>query len=152
MPCLWFDFEAEEAVAHYASIFKRSRVIEVAHYGDAMPAHKGQVMTIHFEIEGQSLLAFNAGPEHPFTEAISLLVNCESQEEIDELWSKLSAGGSEGECGWLKDQFGVSWQIVPRESFEMFNSSDRDAASRAMKAMFGMGKLDIAAMRDAFAG
>ncbi|WP_368563761.1 VOC family protein [Pseudoxanthomonas sp. UTMC 1351] len=151
-PCLWFDFNAEEAVAHYLSIFKRGRILEVSHYGDAVPSHKGKVMTIQFEIEGQPLLALNAGPGFPFTEAISLMVACEEQAEIDELWSKLSAGGSEGPCGWLKDKFGLSWQIYPPQVIEMYNSRDRDAATRAMQAMMKMKKLDIAALHAAYDG
>lgn len=151
-PCLWFNFNAEEAVAHYLSIFKHGRILEVSHYGDAVPEHKGKVMTIRFELEGQSLLALNAGPNFPFTEAISLMVDCEDQAEIDELWSKLSAGGSEGPCGWLKDKFGLSWQIAPRDIIQMYTGPDADAATRAMRAMMTMKKLDIAALRAAFEG
>ncbi|MEJ1095563.1 MULTISPECIES: VOC family protein [unclassified Pseudoxanthomonas] len=152
IPCLWFNFNAEEAVDHYLSIFKDGRILEVSHYGDAVPAHKGKVMTIRFEIEGQSLLGLNAGPNFPFTEAISLMVGCDDQAEIDELWSKLSAGGSEGPCGWLKDKFGLSWQIYPRQIIEMYNSPDRDAAARTMQAMMQMKRLDIAALRAAYEG
>ncbi len=151
-PCLWFNFNAEEAVAHYLSIFKHGRILEVSHYGDAVPEHKGKVMTIRFELEGQSLLALNAGPNFPFTEAISLMVDCEDQAEIDELWSKLSAGGSEGPCGWLKDKFGLSWQIAPRDIIQMYTGPDADAATRAMRAMMKMKKLDIATLRAAFEG
>ena len=152
MPCLWFDFNAQEAVDHYLSIFKQGRILEVSHYGDAVPPHKGKVMTIRFEIEGQPLLALNAGPNFPFTEAISLMVGCDDQAEIDELWSKLSAGGSEGPCGWLKDKFGLSWQIYPRRIIEMYNSPDRDAAARTMQAMMQMKRLDIAALQAAYDG
>jgi predicted 3-demethylubiquinone-9 3-methyltransferase (glyoxalase superfamily) len=151
-PCLLFNFNAEEAVAHYLSIFKRGRILEVSHYSDAVPEHKGKVMTMRFEIEGQPLLALNAGMKLPFTEAISLMVGCEDQAEIDDLWSRLSAGGSEGPCGWLKDKFGLSWQIFPRQVIEMYNSPDRDAAARTMQAMMKMGKLDIAALRAAYEG
>jgi predicted 3-demethylubiquinone-9 3-methyltransferase (glyoxalase superfamily) len=151
-PCLWFNFNAEEAVDHYLSIFKNGRIHEVSHYGEAVPTHKGKVMTIRFEIEGQPLLALNAGPNFPFTEAISLMVGCEEQAEIDELWTKLSVGGSEGHCGWLKDKFGLSWQIYPRRIIEMYNSPDRDAATRTMQAMMQMKRLDIAALQAAYEG
>ena len=151
-PCLWFNFKAEEAVAYYLSIFKRGRILEISHYGDAVPEHNGKVLTIQFEIEGQPLLALNAGMDFPFTEAISLMVNCEDQAEIDELWSKLSAGGSEGPCGWLKDKYGLSWQIAPRDVIKMYTSPDRAAAARAMQAMMKMRKLDIAALRAAYEG
>src|SRR5216683_355967 len=110
---LWFDGNAEEAVNHYISIFKNSKVLNVARYGEAGPGRKGTVMTVHFQLDGQEFIALNGGPQFKFTEAISLLVNCETQAEVDELWRKLSAGGEEGPCGWLKDKFGLSWQIVP---------------------------------------
>lgn len=151
-PCLWFNFNAEEAIAHYLSIFKHGRILDVSHYGDAVPEHKGKVMTMRFEIEGQRLLALNAGANFPFTEAISLMVDCEDQREVDELWSKLSAGGSEGPCGWLKDKFGLSWQIVPRHLIAMYNSPDKAAAARTMQAMMKMKKLDIAALQAAYDG
>jgi predicted 3-demethylubiquinone-9 3-methyltransferase (glyoxalase superfamily) len=151
-PCLLFNFNAEEAVTYYLSIFKSGRILEVSHYGDAVPEHKGKVLTIRFEIEGQVLLGLNAGMNSPFTEAISLMVNCEDQAEIDELWSKLSAGGSEGPCGWVKDKFGLSWQIAPRDVIQMYNSPDSAAAARAMQAMMKMKKLDVAVLRAAFEG
>lgn len=151
-PCLFFNFNAEEAVAHYLSIFKHGRILEVSHYGDAVPEHKGKILTMRFEIEGQPLLALNGAMDFPFTEAVSLMVDCESQSEVDELWSRLSAGGSEGPCGWLKDKFGLSWQIVPRQMIPMFNSPDSAAAARAMQAMMKMTKLDIAALRAAYEG
>ena len=150
-PCLWFNFNAEEAVNHYLSIFKRSRLLEVSRYGDAMPEHKGKVMTMRFELEGQPLLALNGGPHFTFTEAISLSVDCENQAEVDELWSRLIAGGgSESQCGWLKDKFGLSWQIVPRQLVAMVTSPDSAAAERAMRAMFTMKKIDIGALERAF--
>jgi predicted 3-demethylubiquinone-9 3-methyltransferase (glyoxalase superfamily) len=149
-PCLWFNFNAEEAVNYYLSIFKSGRILEVSHYGDAVPSQKGKVLTMRFEIEGQPFLALNGGPNFPFTEAISLMVDCEEQAEVDDLWAKLSAGGSEGQCGWLKDKFGLSWQIVPREMIPMFNSPDTAAAARAMQAMMTMQKIDIAAIKAAF--
>jgi predicted 3-demethylubiquinone-9 3-methyltransferase (glyoxalase superfamily) len=149
-PCLWFNFNAEEAVNHYLSIFKNSRILETSHYSDAMPEHKGQVMILLFEIEGQQFQALNGGPEFPFTEAISLSVDCETQEEVDELWSKLSAGGSESQCGWLKDKFGLSWQIVPRALTEMLKDKDANKATRVMQAMFTMSKIDIARLQQAY--
>jgi predicted 3-demethylubiquinone-9 3-methyltransferase (glyoxalase superfamily) len=149
-PCLWFNFNAEEAVNHYLSIFKRGRILELSRYGDAMPELEGKVLVMRFEIEGQQLQALNGGPQFPFTEAVSLSVDCESQAEVDELWDKLSAGGSESQCGWLKDKFGLSWQIVPCQLVAMLNSPDAAAATRAMKAMLTMKKIDIAAVERAF--
>ena len=151
-PCLWFDFNAEEAVNYYLSIFRSGRILEVSHYGDAVPSHKSKVLTMRFEIEGQHLLALNGGPNFPFTEAISLMVDCETQAEVDDMWAKLSAGGSEGQCGWLKDKFGLSWQIVPRQMIPMFTSADSAAAARAMQAMMTMKKIDIAKIKAAFDG
>lgn len=149
-PCLWFNFNAEEAVNYYLSIFKNGKILEVSHYGDAMPQHKGKVMLLLFEIEGQQFQALNAGPQFPFTEAISLSVDCETQEEVDALWSALSAGGSESQCGWLKDKFGLSWQIVPRVLTEMLNEKDADRATRVMQAMFTMSKIDIDRLQQAY--
>ena len=149
-PCLWFNFNAEEAVNYYLSIFKNSKILEVSYYGDAMPEHKGKVLIVLFEIEGQQFQALNGGSEFPFTEAISLSVDCETQEEVDQLWSKLSAGGSEGQCGWLKDKFGLSWQIVPRSLTEMLRDKDADKATRVMQAMFTMSKIDIARLQQAY--
>lgn len=151
-PCLWFNFNAEEAVDYYMSIFKRSKILEVSRYGDAIPDLKGKVLTMRFEIEGQQLQALNAGPQFPFTEAISLSVDCADQAEVDELWSRLSAGGSEGRCGWLKDKFGLSWQIVPRELVQMLSDADPDKSARAMQAMMTMNKIDVATVRQAFNG
>lgn len=149
-PCLWFNFNAEEAVHYYLSIFKNSKILEISHYGDAVPEHKGKVLTVLFEIEGQKLQALNAGPQFPFTEAISLSVDCETQEEVDALWSQLSAGGSESQCGWLKDKFGLSWQIVPRALTEMLKDKDPDKATRVMQAMFTMSKIDVDRLRQAY--
>jgi predicted 3-demethylubiquinone-9 3-methyltransferase (glyoxalase superfamily) len=149
-PCLWFNFNAEEAVNHYLSIFKNGKILEVSHYGDAMPQHKGKVMILLFEIEGQQFQALNGGAEFPFTEAISLSVDCETQEEVDELWSKLSAGGSESQCGWLKDKFGLSWQIVPRTLVEMLQDKDCDRVTRVMQAMFTMSKIDVSRLQEAY--
>jgi predicted 3-demethylubiquinone-9 3-methyltransferase (glyoxalase superfamily) len=142
-PCLWFNFNAEEAVNYYLSIFKNSKILEISHYGDAVPEYKGKVLTILFEIEGQKFQALNGGPQFPFTEAISLSVDCETQAEVDALWSKLSAGGSESQCGWLKDKFGLSWQIVPRALTEMLKDKDANKATRVMQAMFTMSKIDV---------
>lgn len=149
-PCLWFNFNAEEAVNYYLSIFKNSKILEISHYGDAIPKHKGKVLTLLFEIAGQQFQALNAGPQFPFTEAISLSVDCETQEEVDELWSKLSAGGSESQCGWLKDKFGLSWQIVPRALTIMLKDKDADKATRVMQAMLTMSKIDIARLQQVY--
>jgi predicted 3-demethylubiquinone-9 3-methyltransferase (glyoxalase superfamily) len=151
-PCLWFNFNAEEAVNYYLGIFKNSKILEISRYGDAVPEHKGKVLTILFEIEGQKLQALNAGPQFTFTEAISLSVNCETQEEVDTLWRKLSAGGSEGQCSWLKDKFGLSWQIVPRILVEMLNDPDAEKSQKAMTAMLKMKKIDINELKRAIAG
>ena len=151
-PCLWFNFNADEAVEHYLSIFKGGKVLEVTHYGDAVPSLKGKVLTVRFVIEGQEFLALNGGPQFPFTEAISISVDCADQAEVDLLWSRLSEGGSTGHCGWLKDKYGLSWQIVPRAMVDMLKSPDTAKAQRAMSAMLGMTKLDIAALQAAFNG
>lgn len=151
-PCLWFNFNAEEAVNHYLSIFKRSRILDVLHYGDATPELKGKVLLIRFEIEGQQFLALNGGPQHPhpFTEAISLSVDCADQAEVDELWARLSEGGSEGSCSWLKDKYGLSWQIVPRALVTMLQDPDPTRAARVMQAMMTMSKIDIAQLQRAY--
>lgn len=148
-PCLWFDFNAEAAVAHYCAIFKDARIEKVARYGASQPGPEGAVLTILFSIEGQSFLALNGGPQFPFTPAISLIVNCDDQEEVDAYWEKLSAGGAKGRCGWLTDKFGVSWQIVPRALPELLTSGGAEQANRVMKAVLAMDKLDIAAVRRA---
>lgn len=149
-PCLWFNFNAEEAVNHYLSIFKRSKILEVSRYGDAMPELKGKVLIMRFELEGQQFQALNAGPQFPFTEAISLSVDCADQAEVDALWARLSEGGSAGQCGWLKDKFGLSWQIVPRALVTMLNDSDADKAARVMQAMMTMSKIDVARLQQAY--
>jgi predicted 3-demethylubiquinone-9 3-methyltransferase (glyoxalase superfamily) len=151
-PCLWFDFNADEAVEHYLGIFKNGRVLEVTHYGDAVPSLEGKVLTMRFVIEGQEFLALNGGPQFPFTEAISIAVDCADQAEVDRLWARLSEGGSTGRCGWLKDRFGLSWQIVPSAMMEMLKSPETAKAQRAMAAMMTMTRLDIAALRAAFDG
>nr|WTB33054.1 VOC family protein [Streptomyces sp. NBC_00830] len=147
---LWFDNQAEEAANHYVSIFGGdSKVLGVTHYTEASPGEPGTVMTVEFRLAGQEYVALNGGPQFPFTEAISLSVDCESQAEVDELWAKLTDGGEESQCGWLKDKYGLSWQIVPRELPEALSDPDPAKADRAMKAMLGMKKLDIEALRNA---
>jgi predicted 3-demethylubiquinone-9 3-methyltransferase (glyoxalase superfamily) len=150
-PNLWFDTEAEEAANFYTSIFNDSRIVKVMRYGEAGPRPAGMVLTVTFQLEGQEFTALNGGPEFKFNEAISLLVNCESQEEVDELWEKLSEGGEEGPCGWLKDKFGVSWQIIPTVLDEMLQDEDAGKANRVMEAMLQMGKIDIAGLEKAYA-
>ena len=147
---MWFDFNAEEAVAHYLSIFPNSRVISTTRYGDFAPDRKGAVLTILFEIDGQRMLALNGGPRHKFTPALSLIVNCDDQAEIDRLWDKLAEGGEHVQCGWLTDKFGVSWQIVPRALPELLGG-DAQQTDRVMRAVMTMKKLDIAQMQQAFA-
>ena len=149
-PFLWFDTQAEEAARFYTSIFKNSKVGTVTRYGEAGPGPKGSVMTVAFEIEGQKFTALNGGPVFKFTEAISFVVNCETQEEVDELWEKLSESGAKVECGWLKDQYGLSWQIVPTVLIEMLQDKDAARSQRVMKAMMKMKKLDIAGLEEAY--
>jgi predicted 3-demethylubiquinone-9 3-methyltransferase (glyoxalase superfamily) len=150
---LWFDTQAEEAVAFYTSLFKNSRVVSVARYSDAGPGEPGSVMTVEFELDGQRFVAINGGPQFPFTEAMSLQVDCEDQAEIDYFWDALTAdGGSESQCGWCKDRWGLNWQIVPGGMEEFFASSDPARTKRAMEAMFGMRKLDLAALQAAADG
>lgn len=152
MPCLWFDTEAEEAAGFYVSVFPESRIVHVAHYGEAGPREAGMVMTVQYELNGNPFLALNGGPQFKFDEAVSFTVTCEDQAEIDHYWQTLSEGGRESQCGWLEDRFGVSWQIVPKGMTEIFAGPDPDGAQRAMKAMLGMGKLDLQALRDAASG
>lgn len=149
-PFLWFDSNAEEAVNLYLSIFKNSKITKVARYGDAGPGPKGSVMTIAFQLEGQDFIALNGGPMFKFTEAISLSVDCKTQQEVDELWEKLSAGGQPGPCGWLKDKFGLSWQIVPSALVEMLQDKDAEKSKRVMHAMMQMRKIDIGRLRQAY--
>jgi predicted 3-demethylubiquinone-9 3-methyltransferase (glyoxalase superfamily) len=153
-PCLWFDNQAEEAVNFYASIFKNSKVGRIARYGEAgakvSGRPKGSVMTVTFEIEGQEFLALNGGPHFKFTEAISFIVNCETQQEIDEMWEKLSKGGEKGRCGWLKDKYGLSWQIVPPVLGEMLQDKNAAKSERVMTAMLLMDKLDIKTLKQAY--
>ena len=135
-PFLWFDQQAEEAARFYTSIFRNSKITSIARYGDAGPGPKGSVMTVSFELEGQKFVALNGGPQFKFTEAISFMVNCDNQQEVDEFWEKLSAGGQEIECGWLKDKFGLAWQIVPTVLFEMLQDKDPQRSQRVMQLCF----------------
>jgi predicted 3-demethylubiquinone-9 3-methyltransferase (glyoxalase superfamily) len=155
-PCLWFDHQAEEAANFYVSIFKNSRIVNVARYGEAGREVHGQeagsVMTVEFELAGRRFIALNGGPHFSFTPAISLSVDCESQVEVDRLWEKLSDGGREDRCGWLQDRYGLSWQIVPRILPELLQDPDRDGAARVMEAMLQMVKIDIEQLRLAFDG
>ena len=148
---LWFDSNAEEAVNFYVSVFKNSRVRKTAHYGETGPGPKGSVMTVDFELDGQEFTALNGGPHFKFTEAISLVVHCKTQEEVDYFWEKLSAGGEIVECGWLKDKFGLSWQIVPDVLLELIQDDDPQRQERVMKAMMKMKKLDVAGIQQAAA-
>jgi predicted 3-demethylubiquinone-9 3-methyltransferase (glyoxalase superfamily) len=152
VPNLWFDTEAEDAANFYTSVFKNSRVTSISHYGEAGPRPAGTVLTVEFELEGQAFTALNGGPDFKFDEAISLLINCESQEEVDYFWDELSAGGEEGPCGWLKDKFGLSWQVIPTALGEMMQDEDSEKANRVMTAMLKMGKIDIGALEKARAG
>ncbi len=152
IPNLWFDTEAEEAANFYISIFKDSEVVDVAHYGEAGPRPADMVMTVTFRLRGQEFVALNGGPDFKFNEAISFLVSCESQDEVDEFWERLSEGGEEGPCGWVKDRFGVSWQIVPTVLNELLQDEDSEKANRVMKAMLQMKKIDIAGLKKAYEG
>jgi predicted 3-demethylubiquinone-9 3-methyltransferase (glyoxalase superfamily) len=142
-PFLWFDTEGEEAAKFYTSVFPNSKIVDVARYGSAGPRPEGMVMTVSFELDGQKFVALNGGPEFTFNEAISFEVSCKDQEEVDTYWSKLSEGGEEGPCGWLKDKFGVSWQIVPTRLIELVNDPDREKSQRVMAAMLSMKKIEI---------
>ena len=149
-PFLWFDHQAEEAAKFYTSLFRNSRIEAVTRYGEAGPGPKGSVMTVDFELEGQKFTALNGGPVFKFTEAVSFVVNCETQQEVDQMWEKLSAGGQEVECGWVKDKYGLSWQIVPTVLIEMMKDQDPERKERVMKAMLQMKKLDIARLEAAY--
>jgi predicted 3-demethylubiquinone-9 3-methyltransferase (glyoxalase superfamily) len=151
-PFLWFDNEAEEAMNFYVSVFKNSKVGNLTRYGDAAPGPKGSVMTASFELEGQQFTALNGGPHFKFTEAISFFVNCETQEEVDGFWDKLSEGGQTQQCGWLKDKFGLSWQIIPSVLIELMSDSDPEKARRVTEAMLQMTKIEIAKLQQAYEG
>ena len=148
-PCLWFDTEGEEAASLYISLFKNSRIVDIARYGEAGPREAGTVMTVSFELDGQPFVALNGGPDFTFNEAVSFQIDCANQEEVDHFWEGLSEGGSEGPCGWLKDRFGVSWQVIPAALTELLSDPDPARAQRAMACMLTMGKIDIAALRAA---
>ncbi|RPI89470.1 MAG: VOC family protein [Chloroflexi bacterium] len=152
-PYLWFDGQAEEAVNFYTSIFKNSKVLNVSRYAEGGPGPAGSVMTAAFELNGQEFMALNGGPQYKFTEAISFLVNCKDQKEVDELWSKLTEGnGEEGPCGWLKDKFGVSWQIIPTALGELMSDPDPEKAGRVVQAMLKMKKIDVSTLQRAYDG
>jgi len=152
VPNLWFDTEAEEAAEFYISVFENSRIVNVTHYTEAGPREAGMVMTVEFELDGQRFIGINGGPEFSFDEAVSFAIECETQDEVDYYWTQLTEGGEEGQCGWLKDRYGLSWQVVPTGMEELFADPDKERAERAMKAMLGMRKLDIAALRSAADG
>ena len=151
-PCLWFDTQAEEAAKYYTSIFENSRITEVSYFGDAGPRPAGMVMTVDFELHGQGFVALNGGPDFTFNEAISMQVSCDSQEEVDEYWSRLTDGGEEGPCGWLKDRYGVSWQIVPKRLVELLKDPDPERSQRVMQAMLQMKKIEVSVLEQAAAG
>ncbi len=142
-PFLWFDTQAEEAANFYTSLFPNSKILTVTRYGEAGPGEAGSVMTVDFELNGQEFVALNGGPRFKFTEAVSFLVNCETQEEVDDFWEKLSEGGEKGPCGWLKDKYGLSWQVVPTALGELLSDPDPEKSQRVMKAMLEMSKIEI---------
>jgi len=150
VPFLWFDDQAEQAAKFYTSIFKRSKIRSIDRYGDVGPGPAGSVMTVEFELEGQSFLALNGGPHFTFSPAISLFVNCKTQKEVDRLWAKLSKGGTIEQCGWLRDKYGVSWQIIPRTLRKLMGDKDAARSARVMKAMLGMRKIDIKGLERAY--
>jgi predicted 3-demethylubiquinone-9 3-methyltransferase (glyoxalase superfamily) len=151
-PSLWFDTEAEDAANFYTSVFKNSRIVNVAYYNEAAPRKAGTVMTVEWELDGQRFIGINGGPQFTFSEAVSFQVNCADQDEVDYYWEKLTDGGSEGPCGWCKDKFGLSWQVVPEGMDALFSDPDKSRATRAMNAMFKMKKLDIATLQRAADG
>jgi predicted 3-demethylubiquinone-9 3-methyltransferase (glyoxalase superfamily) len=149
-PFLWFDNQAEEAAKFYTSLFKNSKILGISRYGEGAPRPAGMAMIVTFQMDGQEFMALNGGPEFKFTEAVSLFVNCETQEEVDTYWEKLSDGGEKSQCGWLKDRFGLSWQIVPTALGELMGGPDPEKSRRVMEAMLKMTKIDIALLRDAY--
>jgi predicted 3-demethylubiquinone-9 3-methyltransferase (glyoxalase superfamily) len=151
-PFLWFDNNAEEAANFYVSLFKNSRIGKVSRYGDAGPGPKGTVMVVDFQLNGQEFIALNGGPHFKFTEAVSFVINCDTQEEVDDFWERLSAGGQKSQCGWLKDKYGLSWQVVPRILGELMQDKDPEKSKRVMEAMLQMTKIDIAKLKQAYAG
>jgi predicted 3-demethylubiquinone-9 3-methyltransferase (glyoxalase superfamily) len=149
---LWFDTEAEEAAGFYTSLFKDSRIVTVTRYSEVGPGEPGTVMTVEFELAGQRFVGINGGPQFPFTEAVSLQIDCEDQAEVDYFWERLTDGGEESQCGWLKDRYGLSWQVVPAGMEQVLNDPDPERGKRAMQAMLGMRKIDVAALRAAADG
>jgi predicted 3-demethylubiquinone-9 3-methyltransferase (glyoxalase superfamily) len=149
-PFLWFDGKAEEAMNFYISIFKNSKMVSVTRFGEAGPGPKGAVMTATFQLDGQQFVALNGGPQFTFTPAISFFVNCETQQEVDDLWDKLSEGGEKGRCGWLKDKYGLSWQIVPSALGKMLHDKDAEKSKRVVKAMLQMSKIDVKGLQQAY--
>jgi predicted 3-demethylubiquinone-9 3-methyltransferase (glyoxalase superfamily) len=152
VPFLWFDGKAEEAMNFYVSVFKHSKVVRVTRYGEAGPGPKGTVMSATFQLEGQDFYALNGGPQYSFTPAVSFFVSCETQQEVDELWEKLSAGGRKDRCGWLQDKYGLSWQIIPTALGKMLQDKDPAKAGRVMQAMLQMEKIDIQRLEQAYRG
>ncbi len=151
-PFLWFDSQAEEAMNFYVSIFENSKVISVSRYGDGGAGPSGSVMSATFQLDGQDFMALNGGPLFPFTEAISFFVNCETQQEVDELWAKLGEGGEPQQCGWLKDRYGLSWQVIPRALGQMLGDQDPEKSGRVLQAMLQMQKIDVKALEAAYRG
>ena len=150
LTCLWYDNQAEDAVRFYTSIFKNSKIENISSYGDEGPGQKGMVLTITFELNGQEMMALNGGPEYKFTPAVSLFVNCDNQEEVDYYWEKLSEGGEKGQCGWLTDKYGVSWQIVPTILGTLMSDKDAQKSAQVMHALLQMTKLDIKMLKQAY--
>jgi len=151
-PNLWFDTEAEEAADFYTSVFENSRIVTRTHYPEGGPGPVGTVMTVEFELDGQRFVGINGGTQFQFSEAVSFEISCDTQEDVDYFWERLSEGGEEGQCGWLKDKYGLSWQVVPTGMDDVFSDPDPKRSERAMQAMLGMTKLDIAALREAADG
>jgi predicted 3-demethylubiquinone-9 3-methyltransferase (glyoxalase superfamily) len=149
-PFLWFDHQAEQAANFYILLFKNSKIVSISHYGEGGPGPQGKVMSVNFQLEGQEFIALNGGPEFTFSPAISFFVDCATQAEVDWLWEKLTEEGEEVQCGWLKDKYGLSWQIVPSGLTELLNGKDAEGSRRAMQAMLQMKKLDLAEMRQAY--
>ncbi|MDX9833263.1 MAG: VOC family protein [Anaerolineae bacterium] len=151
-PYLWFEDQAEEAASFYTSIFKNSKINEISRYGEGGPGPAGSVMLVSFELDGQQFIALNGGPQFQFTEAISFVINCESQEEVDYMWDKLTEGGEESMCGWLKDRYGISWQVVPTALPELLNAPNPEAQQRVMEVFLKMSKIDLPTLRLAYEG
>ena len=151
-PFLWFDHQAEQAVSFYASIFPNSKILKIARYGDAGPGPAGSAMTVEFQLEGQTFVGLNGGPHFKFNEAVSFVINCQNQAEVDHYWEKLTAGGTEVQCGWLKDKFGLSWQVVPSELPDLLSHPDPEKSQRVMKAMMAMKKIIIEDLKQAHGG